>query len=659
MTHLHKIKITLLKNIWLLAAIAIVLTSLLTTSTAMAAGGGGATPAEAVTLVDDTVYVSALEPGEQHWFKFTVEAENAQPGQVQVPLTLIMTPDTENTTQFFTFKIFEEAQLPFYFEGDISKMTHLGAGQAVLRDQNPETAELFWNGWVLTGNTYYILLLNESDFVVDYRLFRADLNVPPPQLGEPETPEAEVEAIPDMLEVTALDMPEAGVSPLDAPPLPTQDFQRRLQPGQTDWFALNYPDFTGQKRFEKLDFSVFFTPDDGNRRHKLNFELYATSETEFYERGEADRMTNFGAGRMVSRDGDYNTAERIWRGAVLNNNTYLMAIENKADVEVDYWLFHDDIYNPVLGPEPIQASAQLFAEGKSPQTAMSLNLGLNKGALDPGEEQWYSFLITDFKEDGLEQMALTLITTPDDGNRIRNLTFDIFTPDGAKYWSPGNNAEINNIGAGSVVYRDSNPETGERFWHGWVQDNNLYLVQLRNGTDMPMDYWLYTGDVYQPSLSDEEPQLVAQIAAAPGEAPGTALDLQVGVNQGELEPGAERWYKFNRGDANHLSGRVGAAFTLIFTPDDGNRVRDVNLELFEANQLRDWAPDNRFNIKNFGKGSVVNRDGRLDTGELVWQGHVQASDYYYMRVSNESDVTIEYQIFPEDIINSDVAQVGQ
>jgi hypothetical protein len=538
-------------------------------------------------------------------------------------------------------------------------MTHLGAGQVVLRDQNPETAELFWNGWVLTGNTYYILLLNESDFVMDYRLFSADLNAPPPQLGEPETVEAELESVPDAPEVTVSAMPEAGVNPLEALPLPTQDFQRKLQPGQIDWFTLNYPDFTGEKRFEELDFSIFFTPDDGHRRHRLNFELYAASETEFYRRGEADLMTNFGAGRIVSRDGDYNTAERIWRGVVLNNNTYLMAIENHADVEVDYWLFHDDIYNPILGPEPIQASVQVFAEGKSPQSAMPLNLGLNKGSLDPGEEQWYSFLITDFQEDGLEEMALTMITTPDDGNRIRNLTFDVFTPGGAKYWSPGNNTEIDNMGAGSVVYRDNNPETGERFWHGWVQDNNLYLVQIRNGTDTPMDYRLYTGDVYQPSLSDEEPQLVAQIAANPGEAPSTALDLQVGVNQGELEPGAERWYTFNRGDVDHLSGQVGTAFTMIFTPDDGNRVRDINLELFEANQLRDWAPDNRFNVKNFGKGSVVNRDGRLDTGELVWQGHVQAGDHYYMRVSNESDVAIKYQIFPEDIINTDLAQVGQ
>jgi hypothetical protein len=536
-------------------------------------------------------------------------------------------------------------------------MTHLGLGNAIARDDNPETGELFWTGWVLTDNTYYVQVINESDFPVDYRLFSGDVTTPAPLLGEPEAPQAEVEAPAD---VPAAPQPELAVvaetstDPTNPVLLPAEDFQRKLQPHSTAWYLMTYPDFTGRKRFEFLDFSVFFTPDDGNRRHKVNFELFPVSELEFYNRGEADQMTNFGAGRLVSRDGDYNTGERIWRGTVLNNNSYLMAIENNSDVEIDYWFFHDDIYNPILGPQPDPAPEPVFAAGKAPQAAMPLKLGLNKGTLQPGEEEWYSFRLADFDEEGLEEMALTMITTPDDGNRIRNLTFDIFTAGGAAEWSPGDNSRIDNLGAGSVVYRDSNPETGERFWHGWVIDNDLYLVQIRNGTEAPMDYWLYTGDVYQPELGEPSVIQVAQVQAAPGEAPATALDLAVGVNEGSLEPGQERWYAFSRGDVDQLHNSVNTAFTLVFTPDDGNRVRDVNIEMFEANQLRDWAPDNRFNLNNFGRGSVVSRDGRHDTGELLWYGQVIGGDRYYMRVTNESDVAIDYQIFPEDVINADV-----
>jgi hypothetical protein len=167
-----------------------------------------------------------------------------------------------------------------------------------------------------------------------------------------------------------------------------------------------------------------------------------------------------------------------------------------------------------------------------------------------------------------------------------------------------------------------------------------------------MDYWLFTGDVYRPPL-DDKPQPVARVTYAPGAAPSTAVELDVGVNEGQLQPKEERWYTFSRGDVTQR-GSVETVFTLVFTPNDGNRIRDINFELFEANQLRDWAPDNRFNLQNFGKGSVVERDKGLETGELLWRGHVIAHDVYYMRVSNETEVPIDYRIFPDDVINANL-----
>ena len=35
---------------------------------------------------------------------------------------------------------------------------------------------------------------------------------------------------------------------------------------------------------------------------------------------------------------------------------------------------------------------------------------------------------------------------------------------------------------------------------GWLMEN-LYLVQIRNGNDVPIDYHLFVGDVYAPSLA--------------------------------------------------------------------------------------------------------------------------------------------------------------
>lgn len=627
---------------------------LMIASSAIAAGGD--TPAQAVPLAED-VNTGSLNPGEQHWYKFTLEA-GEQPADVQRSLTLILTPDTANIKWFVSLKLFEEDQSQFFFQGDASNMTHLGAGSVVERDTNPDTAELIWTGWIAAGETYYIQVLNDSDFPIDYWLFNADvlnppLTAPEATAAEPEEPqadEAEEPQTPEEVPVAPEDS-DLGNAPDNPAQLTLGRTEGKLPPKSTAWYALHYPDFSGNKKLQELDFSVFFTPDDGNRRHYVNFELYATSELNFWQRGDADQMTNFGAGMLVSRDGDYNTGERIWRGVVLSNNDYLLAVENGTDVEIDYYIYEDDIYNPILGPLPEAAPLKVFAPGAAPLTALPLKIGENTGGLQPGEEDWYTFRIADFDEEDFEQMALTLVTTPDDGNRIRNLTFDVFTAGGVQNWSPGDNSQIDNVGAGSVVYRDDNPLTGERFWSGWIIDNDLYLVQIRNGTESPMDYHLYTGDVYRPELGEKTTPV--RIAAEPGTAPSAPVDLKLGANRGVLEPGEEDWYTFSRTDVD-VSGRVDTAFTLVFTPDDGNRIRDVNFELFEGNQLRDWAPDNRFNVANFGKGSVVNRDSRADTGELLWTGQVTAGDLYYVRVSNESDATIEYVILPDDVVRADL-----
>lgn len=605
----------------------------------MAAGGSGESPASAVLLAKD-VNKGHLEPLEQHWFKFT--PDKAEVAEVENSLTLIFTPNEANTINYISLKIFEEGQTQFFYEGDASKMANLGAGQIVTRDNNPETGEFFWNGWVSTQKTYYIQVLNSSDFPIDYWLFNAD--VTNPSLGEPKVPAAAAEPAV---------APQLGTDPSNPAPLTSGTIKGTLAPSSTYWYTFSYPAFD-QDRIKDLDFSLFFTPDDGHRRHNVNFELYPASELGIWQRGDGDKLTNFGAGMLVSRDGDYNTGERIWRGSVLKGDTYLMAIRNDADVQIDYWLFDDDIYTPILGPEPAPAAARVFARGVAPQTAVPLKLGVNKGGLEPGEEAWYSFFITDFDNENLEEMALTMVTTPDDGNRIHYMTFDVFTAGETRLWSPGDNSQIKNMGAGSIVYRDDNPLTGERFWSGWVIDNNRYYVQIRNGANTHMDYWLFTGDVYRPELGPKtEP--VARVAAAPGTAPTSPKDLKVGVNRGRLNPRQEQWYAFSRGDVGK-TGSVETVFTVVFTPDDGNRIHDVNFELFESNQLRDWAPDNRFNLTNFGQGSIVNRDGDPKTGELLWKGHIWAGDVYYMRVSNETDEVIDYWIFPEDVINTNLEE---
>ncbi|MBN1993390.1 MAG: hypothetical protein JW953_11875 [Anaerolineae bacterium] len=612
-------------------AVAAVLLVILFTSAATVTGG---TPFSAVTLAEGA-NTGVLAPGEQRWFKYNPDPYGRSIS-LEKSLTLMFTPDDGNRRYHVSLELFEEGQLQNFFQGDTSRMNNFGAAAVVDRDGNPETGELFWHGWLDGNKTYYVMIENGNDIAIDYWLFTED--VVRYAMGEPEPPKPEV-------------IPDVGTSPVNPAALMPGVTKGSLEPHTNYWYAVTYVDYTNKNQFKDQAYTMFFTPDDGNRRHYINFELFPMSELGVWTRGDTGKMTNFGAGALVSWDGDPNTGERIWRGSLVNGLTYLVAVENGSDMPIDYYIFDKVEMNPELGPKSPPPAKRVFAQGEAPEAATALQFGLNKGTVPAHGEVWYKFQITDFDDQSFEPMALTMITTPDDGNRIYHMNMDIFTANGVNGWSPGDNSQITNIGAGSVVFRDDNPDTGEKFWSGWVVDNDLYYVQLRNHNDIPMDYWLYTGDVYRPELG-EPTKLVAR-TADPGKAPFAALPLEVGINQGQLNPGEERWYSFSRADVN-ASGSIDTTFTLVFTPDDGNRKYNVSLELYEDRGLRDWAPDNRAGAISFGKAGVVNRDDNPETGEMLWRGSVYRNNVYYMRVDNRSDAVIDYWIFPEDVINANL-----
>ena len=278
-----------------------------------------------------------------------------------------------------------------------------------------------------------------------------------------------------------------------------------LGPGQRRWFRVT-PD-QHQELYQNMQLSMFFTTDTNNPRHQVNFELFTANDVIEWQRGNKSALSNFGAGMPVSRDGDLRVGERIWQGTVLRDETYYLTVDNGSSSRVDYWLVDDDVMVAEMEVQSENESVManqlqetLPAQGSAPHVAIPLIELKNTGNLAPGEETWYSFSVDKSKQEQFEPVALTLIFTPDDGSRIRHVTMDVFTPDAVVAWLPGGNTEMNNIGAGSIVYRDKNPLTGERFWNGWVVNNDLYYVRVKNSADLPVDYWLFTGDVYSPEL---------------------------------------------------------------------------------------------------------------------------------------------------------------
>ncbi len=278
-----------------------------------------------------------------------------------------------------------------------------------------------------------------------------------------------------------------------------------LGPGQRRWFRVTPNQHSEQ--YQNMHLSMFFTTDVNNPRHQVNFELFTSSDVMAWQHGSKSELANFGAGMPVSRDGDLRVGERIWEGTVLRDETYYLAVDNSSPSKIDYWLVDDDVIITEMADqsqaEPAvvnQPQETLPTQGSAPHVAVPLVEYRNTGNLAPGQEAWYSFSVDNSKQEQFEPVALTLIFTPDDGSRIQHVAMDVFTPDAVVAWSPGGGAEMNNIGAGSVVYRDKNPQTGERFWNGWVINNNLYYVRLKNNAAVPIDYWLFNGDVYSPEL---------------------------------------------------------------------------------------------------------------------------------------------------------------
>jgi len=283
-----------------------------------------------------------------------------------------------------------------------------------------------------------------------------------------------------------------------------------LGPGEQRWFRVS-PDKAAD-HMQAMSFSMFFTTADGLPRSDVNFELYTAPEiSSWWQKGQA-KPINFGAGMPVDAPG---VGKRIWRGTVLRDGNYYLALENNSNTKIEYWLYNADMAAPeanvsapaaaVSLPAPVtptpapapQPAAFVVGQGQSPQSAMPVANRRQTGQLAPGQEVWYSFAVDNTPQQ-FEETALTFIFTPADA--AGNVNMDIFTAEAVRTWSPENRAALKNVGAGSLVSRDNNPQTGERFWNGWVVNNELYYVRLTNSSNAPVDYWLFPGDVYQPQL---------------------------------------------------------------------------------------------------------------------------------------------------------------
>ena len=155
-------------------------------------------------------------------------------------------------------------------------------------------------------------------------------------------------------------------------------------------------------------------------------------------------------------------------------------------------------------PSPEEAMASVFDLYPSvyPAEPPSLQDGANVGKLAPGGEHWYQFSREDQDEKIVERMALTLFSTPTDGNTSHYVNFQIYPGGQYQIWDRGTPEDMVPMGQGQWVSRDGDPVTGERLWAGPVLDGDTYYVRVLNGSENVIDYYLITNDVENTELGD-------------------------------------------------------------------------------------------------------------------------------------------------------------
>ena len=311
-----------------------------------AATDTGSNPSSAISLIN-YVNTGNLGPKQVRWFRVSPTSPNFQVHSTQ---SFVLISTVDNLAQNISLQVFKKEQA-VQFEEDSNPLIPFGIGQWA-SSYGDLPAGIRWTGRTMSNETYYIQIVNDNDVAVDYWLLREE---PSPPDSDSTQPAAAVPALtPD---------PEMGRQPYSAVDLPTGRNHKRLVAGETYWYTFSRNDPNQSSSFQDLSFSLFYTPDDGNR-HNVNFQLFTTAEVNAWLSGSG-RLNNFGAGMLVSRDGDPLTGERIWRGNILRGDNYFLAIENGSDVEIDFWLYDQDIIHPLLGPvgEP---AANLAHESTSP-----------------------------------------------------------------------------------------------------------------------------------------------------------------------------------------------------------------------------------------------------------------------------------------------------
>ncbi len=267
----------------------------------------------------------------------------------------------------------------------------------------------------------------------------------------------------------------------------------RMAPKTEQWYTFTAGN-VDEKVIENFSLTMFFTPGEPNLSRDVTFELFTADQYPIWERGTPDQMEHFGAGSWVSRDGDYDTGERLWHGTVVDGGIYYVKLTNQTNKWVDYHLITGDIYNIEMGPPLVNreepARPEKAPTGKDIGSPLPIGKGTKVDRLAAESEIWFQFEHKDFKSDEVEfnNYLIELQHRPGHGYITNHVNFEIYPYQEQHLWRRGDTDLIKPLGAGSDFGYDKETSTQSWVWDGHLVSNTIYFIRLRNGSVQAIDY---------------------------------------------------------------------------------------------------------------------------------------------------------------------------
>lgn len=537
-----------------LLKIALLLTILGLLSVAPAAagqGGIGSSPYAAQLLVSG-LNAGSLAPGEEFWFAYS-RNDLGTPDAQSIILDLVFKPGGQRTANRVSFQVFTFDQVKAHLEAAGQPTSTEGRGVLVATDYDDDSGERLWAGSVEAGEIYYLKLANTADLTVDYHLTavlqRQSLQatavagaipastqlVTTRSVGltlPPNLPEAQrwllaaqaIQGLPPeeaaawLMQASALGWlpggapatPPAAAAPEAAPlaaPVPPEPVDNsiypdnpltlrnvnegRLAPGSEHWYRFKRADLD-EEAFEEMSLTMFETPGEGNVANRVNFELFTGRSYQLWKRGTPQDMVNFGAGQLVSRDGDDRTGERLWRGAVVDGDLYYVKIKNDSNTWVDYHLITGDIINTELGAPTVVTHPPVPnpPTGEDISTPLEIHRGRTTGNLAAGADVWFRFehLNLDRKDFDYRHYTIVLEHQPGYGNVANQVDLEIYPYPNYELWARGDEQLMTPMGTGLREPYDEAIDAQRRTWDGFLVANTTYFIRVRNDSAVDIRY---------------------------------------------------------------------------------------------------------------------------------------------------------------------------